>query len=189
MDAAVFRACDQTGLFEHTQMLRNRRQGHGKRGGKVAHRGVARRQALKHSPPGRMGERCKDFIECVRCIFNHMVKYTSHAGQREKSYRSSPLVRAAEDYTCCAPLEEHTQREGNLIAPGHIAEHSYAGWTQRKGELIEGHDQTDNLAKMLLGKLMLDKQSWQRRRIAHPETKDRACNVQERRRRKRDHGT
>jgi hypothetical protein len=75
-------------------------------------------------------------------------------------YGSSPLVRVEEDHPCCAPLEEHTQREGRLIAPGHIAEHPYAGWTQCKGALIEGHDQTDNLAKMLLGKLMLDNQPW-----------------------------
>src|SRR5262245_39488066 len=73
---------------------------------------------------------------------------------------SSPLVRAEEDHTCCAPLEKHTQRQGSLIAPCHIAQHPYAGGTKCKGELIEGHDQTDNLAKMLLGKLMLDDQPW-----------------------------
>ena len=79
---------------------------------------------------------------------------------RALQYGSSPLVRAEEDDPSGAPLEEHTQRAGGLIAPGHIAEHPYAGWTQCKGAWIEGHDQADNLAKRLLGKRMLDNQPW-----------------------------
>jgi hypothetical protein len=49
----------QAAAFEHREVLHHRRQGHGERFGKLAHRGRSATQAFDHLSPGGVGQRAQ----------------------------------------------------------------------------------------------------------------------------------
>lgn len=63
MHAAVDFTAYQPGSFEHFDVLRCRRQGNGKRFGKLTDRLLASAECAKHSPAGGIAERMKDGIQ------------------------------------------------------------------------------------------------------------------------------
>jgi hypothetical protein len=70
--ASVLAPHDELGAFEHAQMLRDGREGHFVRGGKVADGSLAAREAREDAAASRVGKRGERRIERGRMV-NHMV--------------------------------------------------------------------------------------------------------------------
>src|SRR5271163_3853658 len=75
-DAAEFLADDETGPFEHRQVLGYRGERHRQGTRQLADAGGAERQTLDDSPPRRIGERLKCEIESVGSV-KHLLLYRS----------------------------------------------------------------------------------------------------------------
>src|ERR1700677_4365800 len=73
-DAAGLLADDETGPFEHRQMLGDRGKRHRERAPELADAGRAERKPLDHRPPRGIGERMKREIESVGSV-KHSLLY------------------------------------------------------------------------------------------------------------------
>jgi hypothetical protein len=73
VDAPVALTDEKTGVFEHAHMLRDRRQGHLERFGKLADRPLTSGELRQHRPPRGIGKRGERRVE--RVIVNQVVKY------------------------------------------------------------------------------------------------------------------
>ena len=63
------------GVFEHGEVLDDRRQRHLERLGQLAHRRRTRGEALGDRAARRIGQRAEDRVETRRPILNHSVQY------------------------------------------------------------------------------------------------------------------
>jgi hypothetical protein len=73
--AAVAPAPEQSGLFQHTQMFRDGRQGHRMRTGQARDAFIAPGEMREDLPPGGIGQRREDAVQSFRGMFNHLVNY------------------------------------------------------------------------------------------------------------------
>jgi hypothetical protein len=65
VNAAVALSRDETGILQHSEMLRNRRQGHVERLRQLANRRLTERKARQDGPAGRIAECGECSIEIV----------------------------------------------------------------------------------------------------------------------------
>jgi hypothetical protein len=75
MDASRLAPRQQPGVFEHTQVPRNRRQRHLERFGQFAGGRLATGQTFEHAAPDRIGQSRKSDVEMRGSILNHSVNY------------------------------------------------------------------------------------------------------------------
>lgn len=85
MGAPLFAALDEAGVFQHSQVPRDRRGADSKRPRQLAHRRFPLRKAFEDSAPDRVGQGREGGVEAAGKILNHSVNYLC----------SEPLCQAA----------------------------------------------------------------------------------------------